>query len=88
MNKEKIVQKIESINCKLGIYDAELDNLNKANIAKLLEGIECGSDTDVDININRKKYVVEIMYVDSEIDFVVRTKAEYIERYGSSRWEN
>lgn len=79
-NKEVIINKIKSEGYTLGIYDDILDKLNKQNLKKVLDNIKYVSDTKV--FINRKPYIVEILEVDSEIDFNVITLAEYENRYG------
>ena len=79
-NKEIIINKIKSEGYILGIYDNELNKLNKQNLKKVLDNIRYISDTKV--FINRKPYIIEISEVDSEVDFNALTLAEYENRYG------
>jgi hypothetical protein len=79
-NKEIIINKIKSEGYIIGIYDNQLNKLNKQNLKKVLDNIRYTSDTK--IFINRKSYIVEISEVDNEIDFNVITLVEYESRYG------
>lgn len=80
MNRETIQAVLE---LPIGCYDEKMDLLNKTNLDKVIKALSYGSDTDVEVCINRKKYIVEIcMDGLEEIDFHVLTKAEYKERYG------
>ena len=67
----------------IGCYHPEMELLNKANLQKVIDGLAYGSDTDIPVCINRKRYMVEIMRDGlDEVDFLVSTLAEYKERYG------
>jgi hypothetical protein len=79
-NKEIIINKIKSEGYIIGIYDNQLNKLNKQNLKKVLDNIRYTSDTK--IFINRKSYIVEISEVDNEIDFNVISLNEYESRYG------
>ena len=79
-NKEIIINKIKSEGYIIGIYDNQLNKLNKQNLKKVLDNIKYVSDTKV--FINRKSYIVEISEVDNEIDFNVISLNEYESRYG------
>lgn len=70
----------------LGGYDEKLDELSKKEMEKVLDSIELGDYTDVDVKIKRKNYVVEISVVDKEMGFNVITRDEYISRYGDERY--
>ena len=43
--------------------------------------------TDIIVKVRNKVYVVELTTVDEEKDFNLLTKAEYISRYGSEKFE-
>jgi len=66
---------------KLGCYNSDLEKLTKEDLDNVLNNIEFAS-TDVQVSINNKKYIVEIMTCDNEIDFDVLEKQVYISRYG------
>lgn len=87
--KEKIQKRIkqEYSKNKLGCYDSELERLTPYYLKKVFDGLSYGDSTDVDIKIDKQNYVVEISYVDNEVDFSVITKQEYISRYGNERYE-
>lgn len=76
---EKILQK------PIGCYDENMEKLNAANLKKVLDAIkdEYFSDTDVEVFINRKRYVVEIVTEGlDEVDFYVLSKEDYMDKYG------
>lgn len=80
MNRETIQA---ALDLPIGCYDKEMDLLNKNNLIKVIKALSYGSDTDVEVCINRKKYIVEIcMDGLDEVDFHVLTTAEHKERYG------
>lgn len=73
---------------KIGCYDKRINDLTAANLKKVIDALSYGSDTDVDVCINRKRYVVEIQRDGlDEVDFYIMTKTEYINRYGNERYE-
>lgn len=87
-NNMKVVEtKVQELGCKLGVYHPLMERLSKKALGEVLDCIGEES-TDVDVKINRKLYVVEINTVDNEKDFKVLSKEEYINRYGSERWED
>ena len=85
-NKLIIEQTANNHGYTIGCYDEKLELLKTAQLRKLLEYVEMGDYTDVDVAINRRKHVVELAFVDGDVDFSVLTKAEYIDRYGDERW--
>lgn len=80
-NKDTIRKAIGDL--EIGCYDHEMDLLNEANLKKVIDGIAYGGNTDVNVCINRKRYIVEIYRegIEPEIDFCVMTKKEYEELY-------
>ena len=86
-NKEVITNELNKLGFELGCYDSQLDKASKKTIKDLLWYLKEDA-TDVDVKIGRKLYVVEINTVDGEKDLNVLSKEEYIECYGSSRWED
>lgn len=84
--KERIESHLASKELTLGCYDQTLEKLSEEELQKVLENAEYQTDTDV--KIKNKPYVVEIDIVDSEVDFSVLTKFEYISRYGNERYED
>lgn len=90
-NKERVQNKIKEIfqdEMKLAGYPDQMEKMNYNNLKLVLESLDLGDSTDVDVHINRKKYVVEIVYIDKEIDLILLTREEYISRYGDERYEN
>lgn len=84
--KERIEAHLANKELTLGCYDKVLEKLPEEELQKVLENAEYQTDTDV--TIKNKPYVVEIDIVDSEVDFSVLTKSEYISRYGDERYED
>ena len=85
--RQAIVKRVEELGYKMGCWDNKLYLLNPTNLKKVLDNLD-QEHTDVKICINRKHHVVEITTVDGEKDFSVLTKAEYIDRYGSEKYED
>ena len=73
-NKEVIAKKIAPF--EIGCYDKKMEVLNKTNLKKVLDELEY-DDTRIEVFINRKKHIVEIHFVDDEVDFEVLTMAEF-----------
>lgn len=73
---------------ELGCWDDFLNELSVASIKQIMWAVDCGDATDVVIRHNMKDYVVSVDFVDSEVDFTSYTKAEYISRYGSEKFED
>ena len=84
-NKHKLETLIKSYGYTLGGYDKDIDQLSQYANNKIKKEF-CGDSTDIEVSINRKKYILEVWQVDNEIDFILLSKAEYINRYGSSRY--
>ena len=84
-NKERVQKMAEKLGLIIGCWDNKMEEINQANIKKVLDNIEYENDTDV--SINRRMHVVEIDIAEDEVDFNVLTKAQYIDRYGTERWE-
>lgn len=86
-NKERVQKKLEGTEFTLGGFNDKLELLNISNLNKVIDNMLYGS-TDVDVSISRKPFVVEISHVDNEVDFSIISKAEYINRYGSERYDD
>ena len=71
---------------KIGCYDKDIDKLSKQQLKILTDAISLGDYTDVDVKIKRIDYVVEISYVDEEIDFIMKSRQDYIDTYGDERY--
>ena len=86
-NKEIIESSIKSIDPKftIGCYDAALEKLNAKELQKILANIS-EEQTDIDVKIGNKSYVVEISTVDFEKDFSFLSKESYINLYGNERY--
>ena len=84
-NKQRIEEKLRKEGFIIGCYDKQLDKLNYNNIKKVLDDIPFGS-TDIQISLNRKKYIVEVSDVDNEYDFKMTAKNTYLDRYGDDEY--
>ena len=85
-NKEKIKDKLNSLGYDLGCYNCLINNVKGKDLIKLLSILD-EEATDLDIKINNRDYVIELQTVDREKDFYIITKEDYINRYGSERYE-
>ena len=81
-NKEEKVHYPNSQDYTIGCYTDMIDKISKKELNKLIKKISLGDYTDVDIKCGGIDYVVEICYVDDEVDLVMLTKSDYISRYG------
>lgn len=84
-NRQIIEQKLKEQNLKIGCWSTMMELLPNKQLEKVIENMFYQTDTDV--LIKRKLYVVEIDEVDGEIDFSVLSQGEYISRYGDERWD-
>ncbi len=85
-NKEKIQTEADRLNLKIGTWNKKIEALSEKELSKVIVAMEY--QNDVDILYLRRRYVVEIDIVGNEIDFSVLSREEYINRYGSDRYED
>ena len=78
-NLELMKKESEKIGCIIGCWSKEMNKLSKSNIQTLIEKIKYGTDTDVKLRHKNKDVVVEIAFVDNEIDFSLKDYIEYLE---------
>lgn len=71
----------------IGCYDKFISSLTTANLKEVLHAVRFGDATDLVIRQNMKDYVISIDFVEGEVDFTTYTKAEYIDRFGSEKFE-
>ena len=84
---EQIKSYIESLGLKVGIIDNRLKQFNQTTIKKVINEF-IGDTTDIDIKYKCKEYILEIEVIDfSIVDIYMIPKNEYINLYGSSRYE-
>ncbi|WP_033829104.1 hypothetical protein [Bacillus andreraoultii] len=83
-NKAVIESKINEWNMTVGSYDETMELLSEQQLKRVIEKAEYGSG-DVEIILNKKRYIVEIFHVDNEIDFNVMTKSQYVNTYGNNK---
>lgn len=75
------------VGLQLECYDKDMDKLSKAELSKVIEALDYGSSTDVDVYVKGKLHVVEVVVMeDNTVDFSMLSQAEYIDRYGDERW--
>jgi hypothetical protein len=84
-NKQRIEEKLNKEGFIIGCWDKQLDKLNYNNIKKVLDNL-CFGATDVQVSLNRKKYIIEISDVDNEYDFKMTAKNTYLDRYGDDEY--
>lgn len=83
-NKEILSREVGKIGYTLGCYDTDLETISKHALKKVIDNID-QEYTDVEISVNRKKYIVEIATVDNEKDFSLISKRDYINKYGNNK---
>lgn len=75
------------VGLQIECYDKDMDKLSKAELSKVIEALDYGSSTDVDVYVKGKLHVVEVVVMeDNTVDFGMLSQAEYIDRYGDERW--
>ena len=80
-NKEKLIKAINGMGYELGCYHHAIESLAPNQLKKILEGVKYGS-VDIKVSMKRKPHIVEISYVDNEIDFNIMTLSDYENQYG------
>ena len=80
-NKQRIRKAIsERGYVDLAIYDDRLEQAAPITINRIIDIL--GTDYTIGATIAGKRYIVEMANVDGEIDIMLKTPAEYRERYG------
>ena len=81
-NRQRIQKEInkKGSNFKIGCWDKQVELLNYNNLKKVINNI--GENTDVEIHINRKKYICQLTNIDNEIDFNIISRTDYMDQYG------
>ena len=84
-NKQRIEEKLRKEDFIIGCYDSNIDKLNYNNVKKILDNL-CFGATDVQVSLNRKKYIIEISDVDNEYDFKMTEKTSYLNKYDDDEY--
>ena len=81
--KPLIAKACKEIGYSLGSYNNRLEILAEDEYAleDVIEAIKFELLGDVLVTINGKQYVVELMYVDNEIEIDIKTRQEYKKVY-------
>ena len=80
-NKEIIEKKVAELGYKIGCWDNNIEKLSRLNLNKVLRHLE-EEYTDVSVDIDMEKYIVEIATVDNEKDLNMLSDKSYESRYG------
>lgn len=84
-NREKLAEFLEGSELSIGCYDKNIDKLSVTNFNKILSAVDSRYDAlDIDVSLNRKKYVVELFIVDNEVDLNLISKENYQAQYGDN----
>lgn len=84
-NKQRIEEKLNKEGFTLGCWDESIEKLNYNNIKKVLDDIPFGA-TDIQVSLNRKKYIIEVSDVDNEYDFKMTLKTSYLNKYDDDEY--
>ncbi len=71
---------IKKLGLTVGSIDTDLNKLTKKALNELLS--YDGDYTDIVVLVNGKQYIVECTEVDTEVDMILYSKSEYINKYG------
>lgn len=85
-NRENIKDKLINIGYELGGYNCLINKVEGKDLVNLLSVLD-EEATDIDVKINNREYVIELVTVDMEKYFSILTKEEYINRYGNERYD-
>ena len=85
INEKKIAEALAEYGLVIGCYDKAMEELKYMALKKVLDIGIMNDHADIEVNINKKKHIVEVSTVDNEKDFTVYTKEEYIENYGDNK---
>lgn len=80
-NKEIIEKKVAELGYKIGCWDNNIEKLSRLNLNKVLRYLE-EEYTDVLVDVDREKYIVEIATVDNEKDLNMLSDKSYESQYG------
>lgn len=83
--KQDIKEKNESENSEyiLGAYSEAIDVLDDKQLDVLLKSIRLGDYTDVSVEVGGEPFVIEVCYVNNEVDLILSRKDSYLEKYGN-----
>lgn len=85
INEKKIAEALAEYGLVIGCYDKAMEELKYMALKKVLDIGIMNDHADIEVNINKKKHIVEVSTVDNEKDFTVYTKEEYTEKYGDNK---
>lgn len=68
----------------LGCYNPNLEVLTTKARKEVAEWISIGDYTNVVVTVRNKKYIIELSFVDGEVDIDIKTPEEYEEEYGEA----
>ena len=80
LNKEGLDSKIRSIGYSLGCYDDSINALLQESIGQIIDALT-GDDTSIFFEENSTLKVVEVMYVNQEVDLYLYDAVSYFEKY-------
>ena len=86
-NRQQIQKMITELSQESGInytlegYDATLDYFSKSQLKRIKDALYYASSTDLRFRIKNVTIMVEVCFIDNEIDFYAMDLDEYKERY-------
>lgn len=72
-NREFLDKELIKVNKKIGVFPYQLEDLKQDRLKSLMNLDE----QDYYIIIDRKHYILEVHFVDNEIDYILQTLEEY-----------
>ena len=82
LNKESIASKAKSLEYSLGCYDDSINTLHQKSMEQIIDRLT-GDDTSIFFVENSYLKVIEIMYVDKEVDLYLYDAVSYFKKYGN-----
>lgn len=83
-NKALVAAELAKENLNIGYYDESIDKVSVKELEERVLPNVCEGHTDLVVKIRGQQYVVEVTTVDNEVDLMLYSKVEYMEKYG---WE-
>lgn len=80
-NKELVEKRVAELGYKIGCWDKDVENLSRYSLNKVLRYLD-EEYTDVLVDFNKEKYIIEIATVDDEKDLCMISKKDYEKKYG------
>lgn len=77
----KITECARNLGLTVAIYDEEIEKISNKQLDEVLDQLRFGTG-DVKVSIKRKKYIVEVVIDNNELDLYLLSREDYESKYG------